>query len=348
MPTPDTSALGKLQPIVGVSFGLPNNNVNGYGGYQQNPLNTGTATNPYQSGGISVGAVDINPLVSFQATTNDDGELVNKPLINLHVTPNGCGLFGCENDDPYAPSLADTIFGTRRNQQPNNQYNYNNQGFHPPKHYETLTPSPQYPQPEHYYSHQQNQGSQYQNNYNYQQPQRPRPPRQNPRPSHNNRVRFSSPAVYDQPQPHQQEIKVQHEHHHFHHHKHNSNPVHQGIRFGLNSNANDPAYYEGPYFRHLNDSTDQPIENNQVKRNIFGEPTKDSNDEIVEDKKPDQEDKEESAFRFPTRSGKSIQKRSAAPPPPSSRQRNPTGTQNDRELLFQAYNQNHQLISIDL
>ena len=48
-----------------------------------------------------IGALDINPLISFQATTNDAGEIVNKPLINLHVTPNGCGVFGCEDElDP--------------------------------------------------------------------------------------------------------------------------------------------------------------------------------------------------------------------------------------------------------
>ena len=103
-----------IQPTFGVSFGLPQAGP-GYGGYQQNPLGTGPAVNPYYTqkkggllggllggagpNGLSVGGVDVNPLVSFQATTNSNGSVVAKPLINLHVTPNGCGLFGCTNND---------------------------------------------------------------------------------------------------------------------------------------------------------------------------------------------------------------------------------------------------------
>ena len=58
----------KLQPTVGVSFGLPNQGSNQYyGNQQQNFLGTGSANNPYpNSGGFSIGAVDIAPLVSFQ------------------------------------------------------------------------------------------------------------------------------------------------------------------------------------------------------------------------------------------------------------------------------------------
>ena len=64
-----------LQPTIGVSFGLPQQGP-GYGGYAQNPLNTGPAVNPYYTqstgdplignGGLSLGPVDFNPLLSFQ------------------------------------------------------------------------------------------------------------------------------------------------------------------------------------------------------------------------------------------------------------------------------------------
>ena len=58
-----------------MSFGLPQNGP-GYGGYAQNPLNTGPAVNPYYNqangdskignNGLSLGPVNFNPLVSFQ------------------------------------------------------------------------------------------------------------------------------------------------------------------------------------------------------------------------------------------------------------------------------------------
>eukprot|EP00096_Caligus_rogercresseyi_P011803 TRINITY_DN476_c0_g1_i11.p1 TRINITY_DN476_c0_g1~~TRINITY_DN476_c0_g1_i11.p1 ORF type:complete len:1230 (-),score=306.52 TRINITY_DN476_c0_g1_i11:343-4032(-) len=100
------SALGfgeNFQPTVGVSFGLPNQPNNLYAGQAQNPLGTGSAVNPFYTGpnGLPVGALDVSPLVSFQATTNDQGEIVSKPLINLHLTPNGCGLFGCDSAEDY-------------------------------------------------------------------------------------------------------------------------------------------------------------------------------------------------------------------------------------------------------
>lgn len=107
-----------FQPTVGVSFGLPQQGY-GYGGYQINPLGTGSAVNPYYTtdnrNGISVGAVDVNPLVSFQATADSNGTLVAKPLINLHLTPNGCGILGCENDlqGGFLPGL----FNNRRKSQ---------------------------------------------------------------------------------------------------------------------------------------------------------------------------------------------------------------------------------------
>ena len=173
-----TGISSKLQPTVGVSFGLPNQNQQYYGGQPQNYLGTGTGVNPYPgatSSGLSVGALDINPLVSFQATTNDDGEIVNKPLINLHVTPNGCGIFGCE--DEFDPSY---FFGTRRQQAQSSQRR--------PVHFEQLTPSPIYHQENSYKQkqnynvpnypkfHQQTQSQQHhQPRPQYNQPQYPQP-----------------------------------------------------------------------------------------------------------------------------------------------------------------------------
>merc|ERR1719350_588011 len=92
-----STSTGQLQPTVGVSFGLPQAGP-GYGGYQQNPVGSGGAVNPYYTGadGVEVGPVNLNPLFSFQAATNDDGELALKPLVNLHLTPNGCGVLGCD------------------------------------------------------------------------------------------------------------------------------------------------------------------------------------------------------------------------------------------------------------
>ena len=105
---------GTFKPTVGVSFGLPQQGP-GYGGFAQNPVGTGGATNPYYTSpnGLPVGAVDVNPLVSFQTTTNDEGELVAKPLVNLHLTPNGCGIFGCDNDDPFGNVDDDDFEGSK-------------------------------------------------------------------------------------------------------------------------------------------------------------------------------------------------------------------------------------------
>lgn len=271
-----TGISSKLQPTVGVSFGLPNNQQQNYAGQSQNFLGSGPGVNPYPAqSGISVGAVDISPLVSFQATTNDDGEIVNKPLINLHVTPNGCGLFGCD-ENGFEPSFQD-FFGTRRKQQNSRP------------HYEQLTPS--YPQQPQYYPQQpqnypQNTPNYQQNNYphqhsssypkqtpvyqgglnpSFQRPQRPQ------RPNSNNRVRFgdNNPS----------EVVIKHEHHHFHHHEEGNKRYNDnGINFG----------YDGPYFRTLNDT--EKVENNQVKRKVpvsFAE-----------------EDKTDSAFKFPSKKSK--------------------------------------------
>lgn len=77
----------KLRPTFGVSFGLPS----GGGGYPLNPYQH-PAENPYGgsigSGGLDLGLVSVNPLLSLQVTKDDYGDKVVKPLVNLHVTPN--------------------------------------------------------------------------------------------------------------------------------------------------------------------------------------------------------------------------------------------------------------------
>lgn len=78
----------KILPTLGVSFGLPQYG----GGYPLNPFGAGPAVNPYGNvvggGGINLGIVSVNPLVSFQLTRNEEGEKIFKPFVNLHVTPN--------------------------------------------------------------------------------------------------------------------------------------------------------------------------------------------------------------------------------------------------------------------
>ena len=229
---------------MGVSFGLPNQQANQYAGQAQNFLGTGPGVNPYPaSGGISLGAVDINPLVSFQATTNDNGEIVNKPLINLHVTPNGCGVFGC--NDELQPSLPDFSTGNRRQQHKNNNVQY-----------EQLTPSYNY-QPQYDYQYQQKQEYNRRQQYNQHQDPYHRPNNQHGYPANNynrpssstNKVRFGNDQGNGQ-------VVVKHEHHHYHHHQQQDR--HQGgISFGL----------EGPYFRTLNSETDEE-NSNQVKRKV--------------------------------------------------------------------------------
>ncbi|XP_049860124.1 uncharacterized protein LOC126354469 isoform X1 [Schistocerca gregaria] len=80
----------KLKPTFGVSFGLPQG---GGGGYPLNPFGPNPAINPYGGsvggpGGINLGLVSVNPLVSVQVTKDEYGGKVVKPLVNLHVTPN--------------------------------------------------------------------------------------------------------------------------------------------------------------------------------------------------------------------------------------------------------------------
>ncbi|XP_068082200.1 uncharacterized protein [Anabrus simplex] len=85
----------KVNPTFGVSFGLPQGGTGG--GYPLNPFGPVPALNPYGGavggpGGIDLGLVSVNPLLSVQVTKDEYGEKVVKPLVNLHVTPNQ-GLF---------------------------------------------------------------------------------------------------------------------------------------------------------------------------------------------------------------------------------------------------------------
>ncbi|XP_059054086.1 uncharacterized protein LOC131848296 isoform X2 [Achroia grisella] len=79
----------QVQPTFGVSFGLPQPT---YGGYPINPFNSNPLYNPYgpalNSGGLNLGLISVNPLLSVQVSKNDYGEKVVKPFVNLHVTPN--------------------------------------------------------------------------------------------------------------------------------------------------------------------------------------------------------------------------------------------------------------------
>ena len=93
-----STATGQLKPNIGISFGLPQN-YPGYAGYPIDPTQaSGNNVNPYYTAqqGLEVGAVNVNPLFSLQTGTNDNGDLAVKPFVNLHLTPNGCGVLGCD------------------------------------------------------------------------------------------------------------------------------------------------------------------------------------------------------------------------------------------------------------
>ena len=98
-----STSTGQLKPTFGVSFGLPQS-YPGYAGYPQNPVGSGGAVNPYYTAqeGVGVGPVNLNPLFSLQAGTTDSGDLAVKPLVNLHLTPNGCGILGCDKNGESA------------------------------------------------------------------------------------------------------------------------------------------------------------------------------------------------------------------------------------------------------
>ena len=94
----------------------------------------GNNVNPYYTAqqGIGFGAVNVNPLFSLQTGTNDNGKLclnINlyprkkandtslgdlavKPFVNLHLTPNGCGVLGCDKtsvDELIPKGIIDAI-----------------------------------------------------------------------------------------------------------------------------------------------------------------------------------------------------------------------------------------------
>ena len=57
-------------------------------------------------------------MFSFQTGTNDKGDLAIKPLVNLHLTPNGCGILGCdtaEYNEFGEPTLRKTIKDVLKN-----------------------------------------------------------------------------------------------------------------------------------------------------------------------------------------------------------------------------------------
>ena len=320
-----TPRIGGLEPTVGVSFGLPQYGQS-YGGQPFNYLNTGTAINPYYGGGgpaygangvpsrISLGAVDINPLISFQSIANAKGELIKKPLINLHVTPNGCGLLGCDegsydeeygypgynpNPNPLA-GLANLLPGfgkTSYNKGPSSQYHSPPPQLPPPlpprKSYGPPLTSPTFetgfkPRPGSY----EEPAPIYYDTF-----------KTSPQPSYN---RLPPTPAQPLPQYHQSgsvkfggplEQVIKHEHHHYHYGSGNNQvqkgpSVPQGIRFGMNDNNvfNQGQFYGDTYGRTAENSTLEVAfkDDNTVKRNTnqvsFG----------IENEK-----KEESGFKFP-------------------------------------------------
>ncbi|KAE8736567.1 Serine protenase-like [Frankliniella occidentalis] len=77
----------QVQPTFGLSFGLPNQGAQGLyplAGHGPFPLGNPAAA----GGGIDLGPIAVNPLVSVQVTKDQYGAKVVKPFVNLHVTPN--------------------------------------------------------------------------------------------------------------------------------------------------------------------------------------------------------------------------------------------------------------------
>ena len=110
--------------------------------------------------------------------------MVAKPLINLHVTPNGCGIFGCDYDkqNSYPDEYYNyDDFNTRRHQQqrpPSKKNNFFSSSNKPKRHYQPddfFKPSHQYPDYPESVSQDRNrnryppQKSQYHDRYGYQQ-----------------------------------------------------------------------------------------------------------------------------------------------------------------------------------
>lgn len=317
-----TPRIGGVEPTVGVSFGLPQYGQS-YGGQPFNYLNTGTAINPYYGGGgpaygpngvpsrISLGAVDINPLISFQSIANGKGELIKKPLINLHVTPNGCGLLGCDegnedygyqgyNPNPLAglanllPGFGKSSYNKGQSSQyhsPPPQIPLPHKTYGPPSpNYETgFKPRPgsyEEPAPIYYDTFKTSP----QPSYNHLPP--PPPPPQQPQYHQSGSVKFAEPQAQ----------VIKHEHHHYHYGSANNQVqngpgVPQGIRFGMNDNAyNQGQFYGDSYGRSAENNTAEVTfkDDNTVKRNTnqvsFG---------IGKEKK------DESGFKFPN--GRSLE-----------------------------------------
>ena len=308
---------GSLSPTVGVSFGLPTTGQR-YGGYPQNPVGTGGAVNPYYDSpnGLSVGAVDVNPLLSFQATTDDDGNAVAKPLINLHLTPNGCGIFGCEADDYYhnrkqatggsggglLSAAADLLFPKKK------------KGVAP------LTPAYDYYQPE---QHQ----PQYQDNYEYPPGYPYYPPATGPSYQSNRKEAFfpdptpphTTPShrgggghghrtngnvnFFDGSSLSTKKIKfgdsgdggvVKHEHHHYHHHNHDLRQRQQQQR------GSSSLYYDQTFQRSVDGGQEEEAENGGFV------PIVGSSEAVPISEARGEEDKTEGgAFRFPA-AGRSL------------------------------------------
>ncbi|KAK9502943.1 hypothetical protein O3M35_011622 [Rhynocoris fuscipes] len=133
----------KLRPTFGVSFGLPS----GANGYPLNPWGQYPALNPYGSsiggpGGVNLGLVSVNPLLSLQVTKDEYGDKVVKPLVNLHVTPNHglvnkIGSIFHHLKEPYYPQPPYL-----------NHHHLHVHKIPPPVHYHPIKPS--YPYAPHY------------------------------------------------------------------------------------------------------------------------------------------------------------------------------------------------------
>jgi hypothetical protein len=205
--------------------------------------------------------------VSFQTTANEKGELVKKPLINLHVTPNGCGILGCEEEGlenyggqyPPHPDQGYYPGGPAKSQgflaqQGEKIANF----FSPKKHHSGQVPNygppppvynDAYKAPPNYHNevppvyHGDYKRTQ-QTSYNPPPPQ----PAYNPPPQQG----YNPPPQqgYNQPQARpvkfnpQEPVVVKHEHHHYYHESQggNSNDFNsggQGIKFGFNGNSNN-------------------------------------------------------------------------------------------------------------
>jgi hypothetical protein len=241
-----------------------------------------------------LGAVDINPLVSFQTTANEKGELIKKPLINLHVTPNGCGILGCEEEGlenyeypppsgSYYPPGGPAKSGGFLAEQGEKIANF----FSPKKSYAHPKNGPAYGPPPPVYNEGYNAPAQ--PSYNHQAPpvyqDNYKAPNRNPLPpppSYNGPQQSSynpppqRPVKFDQ-----QPVVVKHEHHHYYHEDGNKSPQGnggQGIQFGLNNgnnnfpNGNNNNFPNGNNNNFNNGNNNFPNGNSNNFHGNFGSP----------------------------------------------------------------------------